>query len=75
MIRKAIIDTHSTGSTVKIGDVSKAAKKVYELSEMPQPPLRVILGKDAAGALHQQLELIRKDLEISERWAGDLQED
>ena len=42
---------------VKIGDVKKAVKKIYELSENPQPPLRAILGKDAVEALRQQLEL------------------
>ena len=72
-IRQAILDNHKPET--KFGDVGKFVRKVYELSEMPHPPLRVPLGVDATRGVHMQLDLVKKDLEVSEEWAGIMEED
>lgn len=59
----------------KIGDVNKAVAKVYEISELPQPPLRIILGMDAIGFVRSHLELLLRDVDASEAWSKDLRED
>lgn len=58
-----------------MGDVSKAAKQIYRLSTLPEPPLRLPLGKDSIETIEDQLELIRADLEKYKSWSEDLMED
>ncbi|EKM51800.1 uncharacterized protein PHACADRAFT_177214 [Phanerochaete carnosa HHB-10118-sp] len=59
----------------KIGDVNRAVAKIYGISELSQPPLRIILGMDAIGFVRSQLELLQKDVDASETWSQNLRED
>lgn len=59
----------------KIGDTSKAARKIYEVSELSSPPLRIVFGKDALEYVRAQLDLLKKDVDGSEVWSEDLKED
>ena len=61
--------------SVKIGDVNKAVAKIYEISQLPEPPLRVVFGKDCIRLARAQLELVKRDVDASEAWSEDLQED
>ena len=59
----------------KIGDVGRAVKRIYEIAEHPNPPLRVVLGDDAIELVRAQLELVRKDVDGSVAWSHGLKED
>lgn len=45
------------------GDPEKAAIALYNLVDMENPPLRLLLGKDAYAAAAQKLELLKSDFE------------
>jgi len=55
-----------------VGDPEKAAVKWFELSELPDPPLRLVWGKDAVAIARQQIETLRKDVDAMESWSADL---
>ncbi|KAJ3548521.1 hypothetical protein NM688_g5291 [Phlebia brevispora] len=57
---------------VKLGDSQKAVRKIYELSMLDEPPLRLILGKDAIGHVRMQIESVTADMEKYESWSEDL---
>ncbi len=44
-------------------DPEKAAAAIYELASMPQPPLRLLLGKDAYDRAQKKLNLLQEDFE------------
>lgn len=58
-IARAFNEIHSIN-----GDVSKAAMRMYELGKMEDPPLRVLLGSDAVGAMKAKLETYASEV----RW-------
>ncbi len=45
------------------GDPMKAAMAIINISNLPEPPLRLPLGKIAIGTISSKLEHVRKDLE------------
>ena len=57
------------------GDVVKAVQKIYELSCLPHPPLRLVLGKDSLAGARRQLQLVTGDIDTYETWSDDLMED
>ena len=68
MIRKAL----SSLGDLKLGDPSKGVKKIYELSSLADPPLRLALGKDAIDYIRSQQKVVTADLEKYESWSDDL---
>lgn len=58
----------------KMGDVEKAAQKIFDLSNLAEPPLRLPLGKDSVAEIRSQLQRIAADLDAYEEWSGDLLE-
>ncbi|KAI0690055.1 hypothetical protein BC835DRAFT_1407660 [Cytidiella melzeri] len=58
----------------KLGDPRKGAEKIYELSTLPHPPLRLLLGADAIGFVQSQLDSISADLEEYKSWSTDVNE-
>lgn len=59
----------------KIGDADKAVAKIYEISELPHPPLRIAFGRDSIESVRSQLELLQKDVDASEAWSMSVRED
>lgn len=59
----------------KIGDAKKAVRKIYEISELSSPPLRILFGNDAIELVKAQLESLKKDVDGSKVWSEDLMED
>lgn len=74
IVRNMAIEA-ATASDFKMNDVHKGARKIYELSELSNPPYRVIFGNDAIGFVHAQLDYLKRDLEGSAIWSEELKED
>jgi hypothetical protein len=55
-------------------DVEKGIPKMFELTRLPAPPLRLILGPDAVVGVRKQLKLVADDLAAYEAWSDDLLE-
>lgn len=45
------------------GDPAKAAKAVVDITEVPDPPLRLQLGADAIERIEAKLDLVRRELD------------
>lgn len=59
----------------KTGDAYKASQKLYELSTVENPPLRLVLGQDAIGSARGHLEGVLNEITAYESWSADLRED
>lgn len=46
----------------KVGDPALVVEKIYELSNLPEPPLRLVLGEDSLKYVRAQLESITADV-------------
>lgn len=62
-----------SGKFIGTGDPEKLVNVVYQLGQLPDPPLRVPLGKDSVGAFKGKLESLKKDLDRVESWSDDIQ--
>ena len=54
------------------GDPAKAARAIFGIARDASVGLRVPLGLDSIAGIEEQLEAIRKDLEIAREWSADL---
>jgi len=54
------------------GDPNKAVAKWFELAELPNPPLRLVLGQDAIGIVRAQIARLTQDVNAKEDWSKDL---
>ncbi|TCD70180.1 hypothetical protein EIP91_004650 [Steccherinum ochraceum] len=54
------------------GDPMKAVAKWYEVAQLPDPPMRLVLGQDAIAMVRAQIETLTKDVDASESWSKDL---
>ena len=68
------VTTQPTRGEVPSGDTRKAAKRIHELSLLPEPPLRLILGKDALGYVRTQVQMMTENFDAYESWSEDLME-
>ena len=59
----------------KMGDPRKGTQKVYDLSKLENPPLRLVLGRDSIESVRGQLEHIKGDIGKYESWSDDVRED
>jgi hypothetical protein len=59
----------------KLGDAQKGAAKIYELSTLADPPMRLILAKDSIRFVRMQLDSVTADLKEYESWSEDLDEE
>ena len=57
------------------GDTVKGVKALYRLSELPSPPLRLILGKDSLGMCRGKMAMVLKDVEDYASWSDDIELD
>nr|VWP01366.1 Trihydroxynaphthalene reductase (EC (T3HN reductase) [Ganoderma boninense] len=53
-------------------DPAKGVQKIYELSQLPDPPLRLLLGKDANQYVAEYLAKVTKEVELYASWSDDL---
>lgn len=60
---------------MKLGDSAKAVMKIYDLAELGDPPMRLVLGKDAINYIKTQQESVASDIAKFESWSENLQMD
>ncbi|KIP12343.1 hypothetical protein PHLGIDRAFT_124234 [Phlebiopsis gigantea 11061_1 CR5-6] len=72
-VRKAVVA--AAAPDFKLNDVAKGARKIYEISELADPPYRIIFGTDAVGFVQAQLDYLKRDLDSSASWGEGLKED
>ncbi|KAI0717998.1 NAD(P)-binding protein [Cerioporus squamosus] len=74
--RAALLLSASGGSTGTIydvkGDVNKAARALYRLSEVPSPPLRLVLGKDSQKFVRTKVAQLTREVEEYASWSEGL---
>ena len=54
------------------GDPVKGIQKVYELSKLPNPPLRLLLGKDINKYVRQYIAQLTKEADEYAAWSDNL---
>lgn len=72
--QRALEEVAYDDPTNKIGDMDKAVEKIWDLSTLTKPPLRLPLGKDSVAEIRAQLQNITVDLDAYEGWSEDLLE-
>ena len=61
------------GSGQKMGaDPAKAVQRIYDLSLLPNPPLRFVLGKDAVATVKEELKSLGEEVAKYESWSEGL---
>lgn len=73
---RSFVDTAWDPSRLmRVGDVDKAVERIYEVSALERPPMRLFLGKDCLEHVRAQLKRLTADLDGSEKWSEGLLED
>ena len=54
------------------GDPNTAVQRVYDLSLLPSPPLRFVIGKDAIASTRAEMKSISDDVDKYESWSEGL---
>ncbi|GJE88358.1 SDR family oxidoreductase [Phanerochaete sordida] len=62
-------------SRIQSGDPVKTAHKIYELSTVKKPPLRLVIGLDSLGIVQAHLDKIHEELETYKPWSNSLLEE
>ena len=57
------------------GDPKKAIEKVYELSQLEDPPLHLPLGRDCVEGIKKQLASVSEEVHTYEHWSQHLTRD
>lgn len=73
-VRKRFNTLWDPSRTVQIGDVDKAAQKIYEVSKLDSPPMRLFLGKDCLERVRTKIKQLTGDSDGYEEWSEDLLE-
>ena len=60
------------GKKTGLGDPAKGAQKIYDLSQLPDPPLRLLLGQDANHYVGEYLAKLTREIEQYASWSDDL---
>ena len=60
---------------MKLGASVKAVKKIYAVTDLANPTMRLVLGKDAITYVKAQQESVAADIGKFESWSEDLQMD
>ncbi len=55
------------------GNPAKGVQKVYELSTLPNPPLRLLLGKDSNQYARDYIAQLTKEMDEYSAWSHNLQ--
>lgn len=59
----------------KMGDARKGAEKIYNLSTLENPPLRLPLGEQGVTWARSHLESVLAEIAQYESWSADVGED
>lgn len=54
------------------GDVDKGTQAIYKLAHLPEPPLRLPLGKPAIAVVRRKMASLTMDTDKYESWSEDL---
>ena len=54
------------------GDPKKAVQRIYDLSLVPSPPLRFVIGKDAIASTRAEIKSITEEVNKYESWSEGL---
>ena len=60
------------GLKARWSDPVKGVQKIYDLSQLPDPPLRLLLGQDANHYVGQYLAKLTREIEQYASWSDDL---
>ncbi|KAI0076327.1 NAD(P)-binding protein [Panus rudis PR-1116 ss-1] len=66
------IRQHLMGDQSSWGNPVKAAEKIYQITQVADPPLRLPLGKDLYQLIPPEINQIQDDLAKYESWTNDL---
>ena len=71
------LDAGSVEEQKKLGfsDASKAVQKIYQLSELESPPLRLLLGKDINKGVREYIAQLTREVDAYESWSDNLEHD
>ncbi|KAM5540092.1 hypothetical protein V8D89_006232 [Ganoderma adspersum] len=71
------LDAGSVEEQKRLGfsDASKAVQKIYQLSELASPPLRLLLGKDINKGVREYIAQLTKEADVYESWSDNLEHD
>ncbi|KAI0370726.1 NAD-P-binding protein [Pilatotrama ljubarskyi] len=58
-----------------LGDSAKAARALYRLSELPNPPLRLLLGKESLAIARDKIASLSAEVEQYAAWSDGLDKD
>ena len=68
-----VLRNHFIGKDERIGaSPAKAVERIYDLSLLPNPPLRLILGKDAVEGVKKQIQSLEEDVTRYGSWSEGL---
>ncbi|KAJ3491716.1 hypothetical protein NLI96_g530 [Meripilus lineatus] len=56
-------------------DADKAVRRFFDLAQLPDPPLRLVIGTDAITFSRKQLQKVAADIDKYEAWSEGLQVD
>ena len=54
------------------GDPAKAVQRIYELSKLPSPPVRFVLGKDAIQITREYITELTEEVNKYATWSENL---
>ncbi|EKM52032.1 uncharacterized protein PHACADRAFT_31811 [Phanerochaete carnosa HHB-10118-sp] len=74
-IRKFLNMTWDPSRPMRIGDVGKAAERIYEASALEALPMRLFLGEDCVRRVRGKLQKVTENLDGFEKWSQGLLED
>ena len=60
------------GKKTGLGDPLKGAQKIYDLSKLPNPPFRLLLGKDSNFMIKEWLAQTTKEVDEYASWSDDV---
>ena len=70
--RRIIADALSPAT--KQGNLNKVIEKVYDLSLLEKPPLRLIIGEDSLSVVRSHLKNMSQELEEHAMWSEGVKE-
>ena len=73
-MRKIFAETANVDAMKKLGygDPAKGAQKIYELSRLPSPPSRLLLGKDSNHMVKEWHARLGQEIDEYVGWSENL---
>lgn len=61
--------------STKVGHLRRTMEKIYALSSVRDPPLRLVIGSDALGAVRAHLKRVQEGMEGCASWSEGVKEE